>query len=476
MRRFSKSAACAALLATLVTNLTGVIVTVQPAYAQLSFPPPSINPVRPRVIRPGINIQVTVPTNQPTRTATPPAPTPVPDPEPALEPVFRTGIPLPQPKPVLSLGRPALLAAERLPDTIAVLVQNGSEQLYADFDLALVSKTHIALLDADLVLLRVAPGQDVDTTVVGLLNDARVIGAQPGYLFELQQSGSAQMLDLQYAPQKMSLERAHQFNRGENTTIAVIDTGIDMSHVAFGGVVFPSFDAVGTPSATPEPHGTAIAGLISANHDLLGVAPAAKIISARAFAQSNDGRFLSDSYTIAQAIDWAVAEGAQVLNMSFAGPRDPLVLKVIDVLADRGVLVVAAAGNKGPGADPAYPGAHPHAIAVTATDAADALYANANRGAYITIAAPGVDVLAPAPGNAYELLSGTSIATAHITGIVALLLSEYPDLKRADIIALLHETAHDAGDPGFDPDFGLGLVDAYEVTALLKSALAGKNG
>ena len=131
------------------------------------------------------------------------------------------------------------------------------------------------------------------------------------------------------------------------------------------------------------------------------------------------------------------------------------------------MLVVAAAGNNGVGAPAAYPAAHPYTIAVTATDNSNKLYANANRGIYITVAAPGVDVIAPAPDNGYEITSGTSVATAHMTGIIALMLSRNPKLTRIQVFELLQATSVDAGAPGRDPEYGLGLVDAFKVTSEL---------
>lgn len=386
-----------------------------------------------------------------------------------------TGIPLPPPRPALTLGRPVLFEAPRVPNMITLLIDGDAGQIGSEYDLEIVERTELAMFDAQLIKMRAGNDEDVAEIVKKLIADGRVLGAQPDYLFELQQATAEQLpasalASLQYAPKKMGVDTAHSLTRGENTKIAVIDTGIDNSHSVFAQSRLNAFDAIGTPSAEPEPHGTAIAGLIAANKDMLGIAPGADVLIVRAFAQDADGKFTSDSYVIAKAIDWAVAQGAQVINMSFAGPGDPLILKMMDLLSERDVLVVAAAGNSGAGAPAAYPAAHPHAIAVTATDVSDALYANANRGSYVTIAAPGVDVIAPAPHNGYEMVSGTSIATAHMSGILALMLSESADLKRGDVVDLLQRTAEDKGAPGLDPEFGLGLVNAFRATTALKDA------
>lgn len=398
-----------------------------------------------------------------------------PKPRASRAPVVLNYIPLPRARPLLSLGRPALLDAARVPNMIAVLVAKDpnidpAASLANDFELALVSRKYLAMLDTELILLRANPSQIVDEMVALLSRDSRVIGVQPDYQFELQQSldnGPAKpsaLYDLQYAPQKMAVANAHSVTMGENTIIAVIDTGVDVAHTELSAAAFYSYDAIGLPISGGEKHGTAIAGLIAADKDMMGIAPKAKFLAVRAFTQAKNGKFTSDSFTIANAIDWAVAQNAHVLNMSFAGPSDPLIMKMIDLLAERKILVVAAAGNHGIGAPAAYPAAHPHTIAVTATDARDELYSNANRGIYIDIAAPGVDVIAPAPSNNYELVTGTSIATAHLTGVIALMLSKKPELTRDQILILLQRTSLDAGAPGQDPEFGLGLVDAFKAT------------
>ena len=100
-------------------------------------------------------------------------------------------------------------------------------------------------------------------------------------------------------------------------------------------------------------------------------------------------------------------------------------------------MLIAAAGNAGPKSPPLFPGAYPNVIAVTATDVDDKLFAGANRGKYVSVAAPGVDILVPAPENAYQLTTGTSVAAAEVSGIVALLLERNPKLTPADIRRIL---------------------------------------
>jgi subtilisin family serine protease len=211
-----------------------------------------------------------------------------------------------------------------------------------------------------------------------------------------------------------------------------------------------------------------MAGVIAAKDQITGIAPNVEILSALAFAPPKKGESASGTtYAIIKSMDWAYRSGARVFNLSFAGPKDKLLIKALDALADHDAIMIGAAGNAGPGKPPAYPAAHDGVIAVTATDQNDALYTMANRGTYVAVAAPGVDIITTTPGGGYEFVSGTSIATAHVTGVVALVLERHPDLKAGHVAQLLANASIDLGAKGVDSEFGAGLVDAV---AALKSS------
>ena len=231
-----------------------------------------------------------------------------------------------------------------------------------------------------------------------------------------------------------------------------------------------AFDATNRAADTSDAHGTAVAGIIGARGAVRGVAPMAEILAVRAFAPlAKQQPIASSSVILLRAIEWSVVNGAQVLNMSFVGPRDPAVQAMIEAAQKRNAVVVAAAGNGGSSAPPAYPAAYPGVIAVTAVDATDKRYVHANRGKYIAISAPGVDILAPADGGRHAFLSGTSFAAAHVSGIVALLLERSRSLQPEGALAALSDNAVDLGPAGRDEDFGFGRADAF-------AALAGAGG
>ena len=127
---------------------------------------------------------------------------------------------------------------------------------------------------------------------------------------------------------------------------------------------------------------------------------------------------------------------------------------------------MAAAGNGGPDAKPSFPAAIPTVLAVTAIDAANRHFRDANLGDYIDVAAPGVDIVSPAPNNQYPPLSGTSMAAAHVSGVAALLRELGPVLSGPELRAILKTKVLDLGVLGFDTKFGAGLIDACAAVQL----------
>lgn len=338
-------------------------------------------------------------------------------------------------------------------------------------DLGLDGET---LYTSNLLGTRVVRFQIPDTRSIGevtqqLAGDSRVQVAQPNYVFTANQ-GAAKPVALpipQYAPQKLHLDQAHRIAQGKQIKIAIIDTAIDTTHPAFANSILATFDALGETKSEPERHGTAIAAIVGARAELTGVAPAANILGVRAFATDAGGKAVSNTLALLKALDWAAINSARVINMSFAGPNDPLLGQAIAAAVKRGIVVVAAAGNGGPSAAPAYPGAYPSVIAVTAIDSVDAIYKNANRGTYIALAAPGVDIIAAAPKGAYDISSGTSMAAAHVSGIAALMLEKNPKLTPKEIRDMLSKSARrmDRMDAA---DIGAGIADAVEALSAVK--------
>jgi subtilisin family serine protease len=319
------------------------------------------------------------------------------------------------------------------------------------------------LLGTTIGLFRITDRRTVDTVSRELAADG--VRAQPNfrYLLQDQKTILTEGDPAQYALAKLRLPEAHTLAHGANVTIAVIDSGIDLKHPELANSISDSFDALGSKEG-PHVHGTGIAGAIVAHARLMGSAPAAKIVAIRAFAVAPRGAE-STSFVILRALDYAAAHGAQIINMSFAGPKDPLIERGIAAVAAKGIVMVAAAGNAGPKSPPLYPAANANVIAVSATDAQDKLFAASNRGSYIALAAPGVDIFLPAPDEKYQMTSGTSFSAAYISGLAALLLERNPALKPDEVRAILTKTARDLGSPGRDDLFGAGEADAFAAVS-----------
>jgi subtilisin family serine protease len=325
------------------------------------------------------------------------------------------------------------------------------------------------------VRLRITDGRTPQYHIQRLGDAAVVAVAQPNYVYTLQQqpeeTAPASRGDTgpkgdaaQYILEKLKISDVHRIVRGTNVTIAVIDSQIDAAHPDLEGVIAERFSAVGAPEK-PHAHGTGMAGAIASHQRLLGTAPGARLLAVHAFSTAAAAAE-STTFNILKGIDWSVRQGARIINMSFAGPKDPSLERVLKLAYDKGIVLIAAAGNAGPKSPPLYPGADPNVIAVTATDADDKLFTGANRGKYISVAAPGVDILVPAPEGDYQITTGTSVAAAEVSGIVALLLERNPKLRPADIRRILTMSAKRLGPGERDDNFGSGLIDPLQALQL----------
>jgi len=330
------------------------------------------------------------------------------------------------------------------------------------------------LIGSTLFRWRIADGRSVDAVVRELSADAAIRAAQPNYRFTLQQDAMSEGDPAQYAIAKLRLGEAHRLSRGNGVVIAIVDSGIDAGHPELAGVIGDTFDALDSRDGA-HTHGTGIAAVIAAHGRLMGGSPAAKLLAIRAFGRTQEGAE-SNTFALLRSLDIAVTHGARVINMSFAGPQDPLVGRSLAAAAARGIVLVAASGNAGAKSPPLFPAADRHVIAVSATDAADKLFGPSNRGGHIAVAAPGADILTAAPDAKYQVTSGTSFAAAQVSAVVALMLERNAALTPDEVRAILVRTARDLGSPGRDDQFGAGAVDAFAAVTAAGLPLATAGG
>jgi len=285
---------------------------------------------------------------------------------------------------------------------------------------------------------------------------------QANYLYRLQQPAGAanNAVDAQYVVNKLHLTEAHSITNGDDVLVAVIDSKIDTKHPDLAGDVAAEDDLIGA-AGEAHAHGTGMAGAIAAHSKLVGVAPKVKLLAVRAFSGKDDTA-QGTTFNILKGLDWAASQHARIVNMSFAGPPDAALADMLEKAHAHGMVLIAAVGNAGPRSPPLYPAAYREVIGVTATDADDKLLPQANRGPQVAVAAPGVQILAPAPDDQYQLTSGTSVAAAHVSGVVALMLARNPNLTPDEVRRRLIASAREVKGP--KRDFGAGVIDALRAT------------
>src|SRR5882762_2861681 len=361
------------------------------------------------------------------------------------------------------------IAGEIVAEIDGSLSDAQADELARRHRLERIGSQNFPLIGATIGLFRIVDRRTVEKVGRELTADGvRSVQANFRYALQDQKTAMTEGDPAQYALLKLRLPQAHTLAHGADVTIAIIDSGIDIRHPELANAIVGSFDALGSKEG-PHVHGTGIAGAIVSHARLMGSAPAARILAIRAFGVAPGGAE-STSFVILKGLDYAAANGAQIVNMSFAGPKDVLIERGIAATAAKGIVMVAAAGNAGPKSPPLYPAANANVIAVSATDAQDKLFAASNRGGHIAVAAPGVDIFLPAPDEKYQMTSGTSFSAAYVSGLAALMLERNPALNPGEVRAILMKTARDLGSPGRDDLFGAGEADAFAAVSAAVSA------
>jgi thermitase len=247
---------------------------------------------------------------------------------------------------------------------------------------------------------------------------------------------------------------------GVGARVAVIDTGVAAGHPDLHGKIAAQKDLVHNDDVAEDDragHGTHVAGTVgAATNNGLGVAaacPGCKVLAAK----SGDSRGLFDT-DIVQGIYWSVNNRAKAINLSLGAEQNSRILKhAVDYAWDRGVVVVAAAGNENTNR-PSYPAAYGHVISVSATDQSNRKAPFSNYGTTVDVAAPGVDILSTVPGGGYGRKAGTSMASPHVAALAGLLAAQ--DRSALEIRRRIQRSATDLGAKGKDPIYGYGLINA----------------
>jgi len=291
-------------------------------------------------------------------------------------------------------------------------------------------------IDVNCAVLRIEDEASIDAVLAELRSDPEVVTAERLKVFNtLTGLPNDPYYELQVAARYFELSSLHERTTGRNVLIAVVDTGIQARHQDLAGQIAmqKNFVEQVSPGFADDLHGTAVAGVIVAHANngtgIVGMAPGARLTGLKACWPIEAGRLEArcNSFTLALAINQAMADGAQIINLSLAGPPDRIVEILIQDALRKGVIVVAATGQDDGTVSGSFPASIPGVIAVTGSGADNW------RSAGQPVFAPSANVLTTLPGDSYNFLSGTSLGAALVSGYAALLLQENPRLSAADI-------------------------------------------
>ena len=356
--------------------------------------------------------------------------------------------------------------------------ESTTHRLSQQYDLNEAGSFPLTSIRVHCAVFQVPVEQRLEQVMQQLRADPRVDTVETNQAFEVaitpQDTAYTQ---LEYAVAAIHADAAHQISTGKGVRVAMVDTGVDTRHPALLGHVTKSANFVegGELFFDHDRHGTAVAGIIGAGSEaaggFMGIAPEAEILAAKACWYTDRGaaKAICSSWTLAKAIDLAINSGTQVLNLSLSGPFDDLLARLLQEADSRGITVVAAAAEEGPNVG--FPAVLPTVVPVVASDPAGQVSPSGPVDQKPSVAAPGVDILTTAPDGRYDVVSGSSLAAAHVTGVVALLLQQKATLTPREIRELLQRTAHPIKRRSSAPaPAALGLVDACSALNTLLAA------
>ncbi|QPH54078.1 S8 family peptidase [Pontivivens ytuae] len=306
------------------------------------------------------------------------------------------------------------------PEALAATV----DEIVERFGVTLAAEWPLQSLDVYCLVVEADDAAEVEALIERMEADAQIRTVQRMQVFSTSTEPYPDPLfPAQTSLGYLNILAAHSVSTGAGVTVGVVDSAIDGTHPDLAANVRDLRDFVGDDRAVlGEAHGTAIAGIIAADatnrFGMVGVAPEAELVSLRACWQPGTGAGECNSFSLARAVNFAILNDVDVLNMSLGGRPDPLLAELLRAAREAGIVVVAAWGEA---PAPAFPASVPGVIA--AGDLADG-----------PVPAPSVDVLSAAPGGDYDYFSGSSVAAAHVSGVVALMLAADDTLGSDEIL------------------------------------------
>lgn len=333
-----------------------------------------------------------------------------------------------------------------------------------------------------LIRVQVPPGLE-DATRAKLMARGDVEITSLNHIFSVTLIPNDPLYGSQWGLSKIKAPEAWDLVTGSGDVIvAVVDSGLDTSHVEFNGRIVDPYDAI-DDDAIPEDtcgHGTHVTGIVAAEGNngvgVAGVAWGVKILPVRTLTAGASG-CSGNEFDVHEGINWAVSHGAKVINLSLGAlpiinptceEEFPVMSQAVKDAFDAGVLVVAAAGNDSTNRLEC-PALQAEAMAVGATTSSDQRASYSNYGTGLNIVAPGSGIYSTYSGGGYVSLSGTSMATPHVAGLAGLIWSVDSSLTPNETWNLIQNTADDLGPVGYDLEYGYGRINALRALEPLTS-------
>jgi subtilisin family serine protease len=319
-----------------------------------------------------------------------------------------------------------------------------SGQIADDYGLEKLTEWPMTEVGSHCVVYRLSDKTAMASMIGRLSKDKRVDMAQSMNTFKTKaQNSDDPYFKLQTNLQQMQINLAHGRATGRNITIGMIDTGVDLEHPDLAGQISANHNLAKdiSTSFSTDKHGTAVAGIMVARKDnakgIMGVAPNAKLVALKACwpDKADAMEAACNSFTLALAINTAIKAGVDVLNMSLTGPKDPLLTLLLNKALEKGIIVVAADTGTG-NADENFPATLKDVVSVRSIKQSTSVSGSVVE----SISAPGEKVLTTLPYGTYDFISGSSIAAAEVSGVVALLLEIKSDLTVAEAHTILQES------------------------------------
>lgn len=313
---------------------------------------------------------------------------------------------------------------------------------------ALIEVDHwpIRSLSVYCFVYRVPAANDRDEVIEQLEADSRIESVQPLREFETSINSEHPYNDtharLQHGLNTMGIPAAHELSLGDGVRIAIIDSHAQRDHEDLAGRVGRLEVFTSDTVAADASHGTAVASVIGARINngkgIVGVAPEAKLeVFVSCWSDANRHKTVCDSFTLAKSLDAILEDPPDILNMSLNGPYDPLLARLVTALHVADTFIVAAddAGDR-------FPASHPSVIAVSSSEDMSQARRTPDTGTDLTqsLYAPGLQIMVATPGNGYDFSSGSSLAAAHVSGVIALMLAVSPDLTLNETVSLLRQS------------------------------------